>query len=367
MTAIGANSRHHDQSKGQNMHFASDNWAGAHPDISAALQTHGTGFAASYGASDLDREAERRFAEIFEHDVAVYFLPTGTAANSLALAVANRTGGVAFAHPDSHIREDEGGAPEFLAPGIRIRPVPGGGGKFDAETLRAEVAPFCPGSVNMGRALGVSVTQATEIGTIYRPDEIGAISKVCREFKLPLHMDGARFANAAVALGCSPAGMTWRNGVDIVSFGGTKNGCWCAEALVFFDPDMARDMPYLRKRSGQLFSKSRFVAAQFLAYFDNGLWLELAAHSNAMARRLAAIVSEGSGTRLAWQPEANEVFAIMPQSEFERLKTAGAQFYDWPVPAGSNVHLEADQTLVRMVTSFATTEAELVRFSGMLG
>lgn len=349
------------------MFFASDNWAGAHPEISASLARHAGGFNAAYGVGDLDREAEQRFAEIFEHEVSVWFLPTGTAANSLALAAVNRTGGVAFAHPDAHLREDEGGAPEFLASGVRIRPVQGGNGKFSAETLRRAMEPFSPGNVNIGRAMSVSVTQATEIGTVYDLGEIAAISAVCRDHGLPLHMDGARFANALVSLGCTPADMTWRQGVDIVSFGGTKNGCWCAEALVFFDPAMARDMAYLRKRSGQLFSKSRFVAAQFLGYFENGLWLDMAARSNAMAQALADAITASNRARLAWTPQANEVFAVLAKAEFERLRDAGVRFHDWPEPAGMDLGLAASETIVRMVTSFATEEADIERFAETLG
>ena len=349
------------------MFFASDNWAGAHPSISAALAAHGGGFDAAYGTGALDREVEKRFAEIFEHDVSVWFLPTGTAANSLALAAVNRTGGVAFAHPDAHIREDEGGAPEFLTAGVRVRPVPGADGKMNAAGLREAVAPFSPGSVNSGRAMAVSVTQASEIGTVYRQEEIAGIASVCRDFGLPLHMDGARFANALVTLGCSPAEMTWKSGVDILSFGGTKNGCWCAEALLFFDKDMAADMPWLRKRSGHLFSKSRFIAAQFLAYLEDGLWLDLARHANAMAAQLVKAIEDNGRTRLAWTPEANEVFAILLTADFERCREAGVAFYDWPKPVGGEFALGEDETIVRMVTSFATQPDDIARFAETLG
>ena len=349
------------------MYFASDNWAGAHPDISAALARHGEGFQVAYGMGELDREVEKRFAEIFEREVSVWFLPTGTAANSLALAAVGRAGGIAFAHPDAHIREDEGGAPEFLASGVRVRPVPGAGGRIDAAELRKAIEPFSPGTVNMGRAMAVSVTQATEIGTVYSRDEIAAISAVASDFGLPLHMDGARFANALVTLGCSPAEMTWKAGVDILSFGGTKNGCWCAEALLIFDPERAAEMPFIRKRSGMVFSKNRFVAAQFLAYFENGLWLELASHANAMANTLAAAIEASGKARLAWTPQANEVFAILPQPEFERVQAAGAYLYDWPEPAGSEGILSEGEVLVRMVTSYATEESDVARFAEILG
>ena len=215
--------------------------------------------------------------------------------------------------------------------------------------------------------MAVSVTQATEIGTVYKPDEIAGISSVCKDHGLPLHMDGARFANALVTLGCSPAKMTWKSGVDILSFGGTKNGCWCAEALLFFNQDMATDMPWLRKRSGHLFSKSRFIAAQLLAYFDNGLWLDLARHANEMAAELARVIGTSGTARLAWTPEANEVFAILPTVDFERCRKAGVRFYDWPAPEGSEIELGGDETIVRMVTSFATQQDDIARFAETLG
>ncbi|MCI5074693.1 low specificity L-threonine aldolase [Oricola sp.] len=349
------------------MFFASDNWAGAHPKISAALAEHGGGFNAAYGAGEIDRAVERRFAEIFEHEVSVWFLPTGTAANSLAVASVGHVGGVAFAHPDAHIREDEGGAPEFLTAGMRVRPVPGPDGKMDAALLRETIKPFSPGAINQGRASAVSITQATEAGTVYSTSEIAGISNVCRDFDLPLHMDGSRFANAMVTLDCSPAEMTWRQGVDILSFGGTKNGCWCAEALIFFDPAMAAEMPYLRKRSGLLFSKNRFIAAQFLAYLEDGLWLDLARHANAMAAQLVAAIEAAPATRMAWACEANEVFAILPMAIYERIKTEGGHLYPWQVPAGSGLAVGEDETVVRMVTSFATEASEIARFAELLG
>jgi len=349
------------------MFFASDNWAGAHPAISAALSARGGGFNAPYGTGDIDREVEKRFAEIFEHELSVWFLPTGTAANSLALASVSRTGGVAFSHPDAHIREDEGGAPEFLSNGMRVRPVPGTNGKIDADELRKTVEPFSPGTVNLGRATAVSITQATEAGTVYRPGEVAAISAVCRDHALPLHMDGSRFANALATLGCSPAEMTWRQGVDILSFGGTKNGCWCAEALLFFKPEMAEEMPYLRKRSGVLFSKNRFIAAQFLAYFEDGLWLELARHANAMANALVDAIGASGKARLAWTPEANEVFAVMPTADFKRLQAAGAFLYAWQPPADMEVELRDGEILARLVTSFETQQEDIARFAETLG
>lgn len=348
------------------MHFASDNWAGAHPKISAGLERHASGFAPAYGTSDLDKSVERTFAEIFEHDCTVFFLPTGTAANALALGAAGRVGGIGFAHPDAHIREDECGAPEFLSGGQRIRQVPGTNGKYTADALREAIAPFAPGNVVVGRATMASITQVTEIGTVYRPEEIAAIGGVCRESGLQFHMDGARFANALVSLGCTPAEMTWKQGVDMVSFGGTKNGCWCAEALVFFDPSKAEDLPWLRKRSGHLFSKSRFVAAQFEAYLADDLWLDLAAHSNAMAAQLAEAIETSRSVRLAFKPQANEVFAILSRDLLAKFREAGGQAAEWPQAQGTPVELAADETIIRMVASFATGEEDVARFAEVI-
>ena len=252
------------------MHFASDNWAGAHPAIARALVEQAGGYASAYGTGDLDKAVERTFCEIFETDVAVFFVGTGTAANSLALASFNRPGGQVFCHAEAHVNVDECNAPEFFATGSKLVPLHGAEGRMAASDLAAAIGRFPPDFVHGGQPMAVTMTQATEAGTVYSLDEIAAIADVTHDAKLPLHMDGARFANALVTLGTTPAEMTWKRGVDILSFGGTKNGCWCAEALVLFDPAQARQMHYLRKRSAQLFSKSRFIAAQFDAYSATG-------------------------------------------------------------------------------------------------
>jgi threonine aldolase len=211
--------------------------------------------------------------------------------------------------------------------------------------------------------MAVTITQASEAGTVYSLDEIGAISEIARQSNLPLHMDGARFANALVSLQCAPAEMTWKQGVDILSFGGTKNGCWCAEALIFMDPEQSTQMPFLRKRAGQLFSKSRFIAAQFDAYLENDLWLDLARHANAMAQTLAEEIRKSKQMRLAWLPQANEVFAIIKQDRLNKLQACGAALYDWPPPHGMQSLLKEDEVLVRLVTNFATTTEEVRRFA----
>ena len=344
------------------MHFASDNWSGAHPRIAESLTRHAQGFASAYGTSDLDRAIEERFSAIFEREVAVFFVATGTAANSLALASVAKAGGVSFCHADAHVNADEGGAPEFLTGGTRLFGVEGAEGKMDPRALDAAISRYEPASPHHGRAMAVTVTQATEVGTVYTLDELDAIAAVAKARNLPLHMDGARFANALVALGSSPAEMTWKRGIDILSFGGTKNGCWCAEAIVFFNPDLAAEMPFIRKRSAQLFSKSRFISAQLEAYLDAGLWLDLASHSNAMADRLRAGLSAKNTARLAWETTANEVFVVIEKSSADRAREKGARFHPWQPPQGWLPLPKENETLIRLVTSFATTEDEVDQF-----
>ncbi len=344
------------------MFFASDNWAGAHPAIAASLVGEAGGFAAAYGVSDLDHRVEARFCEIFERDVSVFFVATGTAANALALATLAKPGGVVFCHSQAHVTADECGAPEFLTGANRLHAVAGENGRMDPQALKAAMDRYPPGAVHQGRPVAVTLTQSTEAGTVYSLETISEIAAIAASRRLPLHMDGARFANALVALNATPAEMTWKRGVDILSFGGTKNGCWCAEAIIFFNRDLAADMPFLRKRSAQLFSKTRFISAQFEAYLKDGLWLTMAKNANDMAARLAAGLQATGGTRLAWTPEANEVFAILPEEKAKAAEEAGARFYRWEVPHEMPGLLAPDETLIRLVTSFATTKADVDTF-----
>ncbi|MGV8939751.1 MAG: threonine aldolase family protein [Allorhizobium sp.] len=349
------------------MFFSSDNWAGAHPLIAESLVREAGGYAAAYGTSDLDKRVEERFNDIFQREVAVFFVGTGTAANSLALASVLRPGGVTFCHSEAHVVADECGAPEFLTGATRLLPVEGPNGKLEPAALKTAIARFPPGAVHQGRPMAITLTQATEMGTVYGLDEIEAIAAIARDNNLPLHMDGARFANALVALDASPADMTWKRGVDILSFGGTKNGCWCAEAIVFFKPELAAEMPFIRKRSAQLFSKTRFISAQLEAYFEGGLWLDLARNANAMANRLRAGMSKAGKARLAWDTSSNEVFAVLPKDAAEQATEAGAKFYDWVEPTELPGLVKDGEILVRLVTSFSTTEDEVDAFLALLG
>ncbi|MCM2475935.1 low specificity L-threonine aldolase [Rhizobium sp. CG5] len=348
------------------MFFSSDNWAGAHPLIAESLVKEASGYAAAYGTSDLDKRIEARFNEIFQREVAVYFVGTGTAANSLALASIAKPGGVTFCHSEAHVTADECGAPEFLTGACRLFTVEGPNGKLEPEGLKAAIGRFPPGAVHQGRPMAVTLTQATESGTVYSLAEIEAIGAVARDANLPLHMDGARFANAIVALQTTAADMTWKRGVDILSFGGTKNGCWCAEAIIFMKPEMATEMPFIRKRSAQLFSKTRFISAQLEAYLEGGLWLDLARHANDMADRLRSGIRAAGKSRLAWDTQSNEVFAVLTKDAAAEAQEKGAKFYEWPVPRETPDLLDENETLIRLVTSFATTPDEVDRFVAVL-
>lgn len=344
------------------MIFASDNWAGISPPILAAISREAALFGNAYGESPTDRSVADLFNQLFEREVAVFPVATGSAANALALAAVNKPGGVAFCHRASHIIEDECGALEYLAGGARTWAVDGSAGKIDPDGLRSALARFEPGFVHAGQPMAVSLTQMTEAGTVYSVEEIAILATIARERKLPVHMDGARFANALAHLGVSPAEMTWKAGIDILSFGATKNGCMAAEAIVFFNPEHALQAPYLRKRAGQLFSKSRFMTVQFDAYLRDGLWLELASHANAMADSLRSGLAAAANARLAWPTHGNEVFTVLRKEMAEHLRQAGAKFHDWTPPHGGELRLAGDETLARLVTSFATREKDVEAF-----
>jgi threonine aldolase len=249
---------------------------------------------------------------------------TGTAANSLSIATLTPPYGAVFCHEQAHIVTDECGAPEFFSGGARLVLVPGANGKLTAATLEAALQ-VTPVSVHTVQPAAVSITQATELGTAYRPNEIAALSEVARRHKLKVHMDGARFANALAFLGCAPADATWRAGVDVLSFGATKNGALAAEAVVFFDLSLVQDFELRRKRAGHLISKSRFVSAQLLSYVETGAWKRNAARANTFAQRIGA----AAGGSLLYPVEANEVFLKLGAECAGRLRAAGFEFYDW--------------------------------------
>ncbi len=341
------------------MQFASDNTAGAPQAVLDAMLEANEGFAPSYGADEWTARAAGLMSELFERDVAVFLVATGTAANALALGCLTPPFGAVLCHAECHLHEEECGAPEFYTGGAKLVGLEGRAGKLEPGTVRAALRGFHRGSPRSMQPAALSLTQATEAGTVYRPDEIAALAEVARAEGLAVHMDGARFANAMAALGCSPAELSWRAGVDVLCFGGTKLGAINAEAVVFFDPARARDMPFRRKRGGHLFSKSRFMAAQFAALLGDGLWLRLAAHANAMAARLAAGLEGSNMARLAAPVEANEIFALLAPEAEARLKAAGACFQPWDSPGLRRDSRAVNEVLVRLVTSWATRDTEV--------
>lgn len=344
------------------MNFSSDNVTGASEKVLSAILAANDGAVPSYGNDPLTKRVEARFRALFETECSVFLVTTGTAANALAISAMVPPYGALLCHQESHAIDDECGAPEFFAGGAKLVGIAGAGGKLTADAVKAHLAGE-PGGTNHPPFRGLSLSQATECGTVYRPDEIAAIAAVAHEAGMAVHMDGARFANALMTLGCAPAEMTWKAGVDVLSFGGTKNGCLMAEAVVFFNPALARDFQYRRKRAAQTVSKARLLAAQFDAYLEAGHWFDLARHANATAGRLSAGLAAIPGVRLAWPTEANEVFAILPETQAAGIRTAGAQFYDWTdVSLAPDNALRPGEIVVRLVTSFATKPAEIDAF-----
>ena len=335
------------------MNFCSDNVTGASPEILEALTRANAGTRPSYGEDDQTARVEAKLREIFETDLAAFPVATGTAANALGLSLITPPYGALYCHRDAHVAVDECGAPEFYTGGAKLVDLPGEHGKLSAADIAAALAASHKGVVHHVQPASISLTQATESGTSYRPAEVAAIAAAARPYGVKLHMDGARFANALAFLKVSPAEITWRAGIDILSFGATKNGALAAEAVVIFDKALAAEFAFRRKRAGHLFSKMRFLSAQLDAYLEGGLWLKNARHANAMAQRLAEGLGRIKGARLAHPVEANEVFVDLPEHAIRGLQADGFQFHRW---------LGEDQTLLRLVTAFDTREGDVAAF-----
>lgn len=340
------------------MQFASDNRVGAHKAILSAIADANEGTATSYGYDEWTRRAEEDLARVFECELDAFLVLTGTAANALALSSCCPPYGAVLCHEEAHINTDECGAPEMFSGGARLAGLWGPEGKITPELIKGMVDGLIRGE-HESKPSVVSITQATELGTVYRPDEMRRLSEVCRDRGLKLHMDGSRFANAVASLNCPPAELSWRAGVDVMSFGGTKNGALMLEAVIFFDRTLADNFRYRRKRGGQLLSKGRFLGAQMCAYLSGELWLENARHANRMAKRLAEVLARSKAIRLPLPTEANEVFAILPRRLHEALLNEGVHHYEWPGKGAGPGSLDQGQCLVRFVTSFMTTESEI--------
>lgn len=332
------------------LNLRSDNVTGVAPEILDAILRANHGTAASYGADELTTGLGDRFSEVFGKSCAVQPLGTGTATNALALSLLTPPWGAILCSAVSHVHDSECGAAELFTGGAKVTPLPETHGKLLPETLEERLERAGWGRTSEVQPAVLSIAQATERGTVYRPDEIAALTAIARRHGLKVHLDGARFANAVAALGCAPADLTWRAGVDVLSFGGTKNGCLAAEAIVMFDESLAEPLRFRARKTGHVFSKMRFVSAQLEAYVEDGLWLRLAAHANAMADRLARGLAPIDGAELLHPVEINEIFMTLPKAAQDALRRDGFGFYD------------RGKGEVRLVTAFDTRPEQVDAF-----
>jgi threonine aldolase len=339
------------------MNFKSDNEAPAHPRIMEALLEANEGFATAYSDDRYSRELNQRLSDWFGTDCRVLPISTGTAANCIALAEIIPPWGAVMCHRVSHIHNDEGGAPEFYTAGAKLVPLPGENARLEPDILARAIDSAGVHGVHNVKPSVVSITQATECGTCYRPDQIRAIAEVAHKRGLPLHMDGARFANSLAWLDADPGDITWRAGVDVLSLGLTKNGALNAEALVVFGhPEWLEGLERRRKRGGHLLSKMRYVSAQLLAMLNDDLWLRLASQANARAAELAAVIESSSKARLKWPVEANEVFIQADPELLHALKAQGFEFHIWP----------GYSDVARLVCSWVTEAEQIQAFERAL-
>ena len=348
------------------MFFASDNTSPVHPKVMEPLTVANTGYVSSYGSDPIMETVRQKIRDLFEApEAAVYLVATGSAANALGLALITEPWQSVFCHRSSHIEEDECGAPEFYIGGGKLCLVEGKDAKMSPEALRNAIEFTGRGGVhNLQRGV-VSITNVTEKGAVYSVAEVAELTAVAGDYGLPCHMDGSRFANAIVASGATPAEMTWKAGIDILSFGGTKNGLMGVEAVVIFDPKFAWEFELRRKRGGHLFSKHRYLSAQMDAYLTDDLWRDLATHANAMGQLLSAGIQKINGATLLHPTDANMVFAGFPRGAHQKAFAAGANYYFWPF--NQNLEGPADETLTaRLVASWSTTEQDIEAFLNAL-
>lgn len=343
-----------------NLNFASDNTGPAHPRVMEALARANEGAAAPYGADPVSQAAVQAIRDLFEAPEAVVsFVATGTTANALALSCMVPPYGSVFCACTAHIEEDECGAPEFYTGGAKLTLVEGPEGRIDPDALRDAVAEARLRGVHGAQPAALSLTQLTERGTVYSLAEMAALTEVAREAGLATHLDGARFANACAALGCSAAEISWKAGIDAVSFGGTKNGCLGVEAVVFFDPSKAAELELRRKRAGHLWSKHRYLAAQMLGYATDDLWLEMAQMANRAGQRVAEAVSGVPGAKLVHDPAGNMIFADLPRAAHARAQAAGVAY---SLSRPDDLSGPGDALLrCRLVCDWSKTEADVDR------
>ena len=335
------------KTKRERIKFASDNVTGACPEVLDSILKANDGDSAPYGNDDLSKILQEKFSKIFEKEVVVYPTASGTAANALALSALTPVFGNIYCHKLSHINTDECGAPEFYTGGAKLVTLNGIDGKITPKELSESIGGI--GVVHHTQPSVVSITQLCETGEAYQLDEIKEISNTARKHNLKMHMDGARFANALVSLGATPAEMTWKSGIDVLSFGATKNGCMAAEAIIFFKPELVGNLSFLMKRAGHLLSKMRFVSAQLDAYISNDVWLKNAKHANKMGKKLSEGLNANPKIELAYPTHANEVFVKFPRPIIEHLNSEGYKMNEE----------ELDGKAVRLVTAWNTEESDV--------
>lgn len=342
------------------LNFNSDNVYGVDPRIMDAIVEANTRLTdVSYCHDEGAAQIDAALSKIFEKDVKSFSVMNGTGANSLALsAICPPYGGI-FCHEASHINTDECNCPELFTGGAKLIGLSGHDNKLTPAGLQAALKNFVHGE-HGPKPSALSLSQVTELGTVYSVEEIRALTKAAKAAGMASHMDGARFTNALVHLGCTPADMTWKAGIDVLSFGGTKNGGMILESVVFFDTSLAENFLRQRKRAGQLLSKGRFLSAQMLAYLKDGLWLENAKRANGLADDLAKQLQLISGVKLAAPVQANEIFVVVPQRLSDALQAEGATFHEWPMEG-----VAAGFVCVRLVLSYATPQADVQKFAGL--
>ena len=349
------------------MFFASDNASPVPQQVLDAITKVNAGYAASYGTDAEMDEVRRLIREIFEAPEAeVYLVATGTSANVLSLATLVQPWQAICCHRNAHIAEDECGSPEFYTGGAKLNLIDGEHGKITPAALEAAIKVQVQGFVHSVQRGALSLTNATESGTVYSPSELKSLCDVAKSYEMPVHLDGARFANSVVSTGATPAEMSWKAGVDVLSFGGTKNGLMGVEAVILFDPELAWEFELRRKRGGHLFSKHRYLSAQMLAYLTDGLWLDMAAKANAAAKNLSEGILSLPGATLVHPTDANAVFASWNRASHRRAMEAGAKYYFW----GSEGTLDGpDDGLesARLVCSWCTTDDEIDQFLELIG
>ena len=349
------------------MNFKSDNSGPAAPQVVEAIVKANEGYQASYGGDEIMESVTEGMRKLFDApDAGVFLVSTGTAANALCLACLCPSWATIYCHEHSHVEEDECGAPEFYTGGAKLTLLDGKHAKIDKGALASALASAAPVGVHNVQRGALSITNATEHGSVYTVEEVAGLAELAKGYQIPVHMDGARFANAVVSLDCTPAALTWQSGIDALSFGGTKNGLLGVEAVVLFGEEKCWEFELRRKRGGHLFSKHRFLSAQMDAYLANGLWLDLARRANRSAAKLAEGLATASNVHLLHPVEANMLFVAMPLQAHVRAMEHGAQYYLWP-PNQPILNNDDEIVTARLVCNWSTSDSEIEQLIDLLG